>query len=158
MKKLLLVFVLFALALTVSFAQNWELDPSFGDVDLEEGFTPDPYIIELLAGGSIDLERSSVRAVRNLGAYGYIADAPDVDFYYETTGRFPLTIRVDGFGEDTVLLINDPDGNWRYNDDSDGVDPAINYSKPKSGLYSIWIGTFYDDDYLDAELIITEME
>jgi len=157
MKKLLLVFALLALVVTISVAQDWELDPSYDVIELEGGFLPDPFTMEVLAGGSVDLETSSVRGVRNLDAYGYVAEAPDVNFYYDTDGDFPLTIRVNGFGEDVVLLINDPDGNWHYNDDDVGINPGINFRKPKSGLYSIWIGTYFNDDYLDAELSITEM-
>ena len=153
MKKLLLVGVLLIGTVSLFFGQDWSMDPTYGDVELEEGFLPDPFVLEVLAGGSIDLDDSSDRDIRRLDAYGYVAEAPDVDFYYETSGDFPLTIAVDGFGEDMVLLVNDPSGDWHYNDDEDGVDPAITFRNPESGLYSIWIGTFYDDDYLDAELI-----
>ncbi len=53
-------------------AQNFSLNPAYGTVNLSGGFTPDPYIINLQAGGSI-----SARNISSSCA-GFIADAPDV--------------------------------------------------------------------------------
>ena len=148
-----LVLVL-SIALTVS-AQDYSLDPSYGEVHLSAGFLPDPHVVALTAGGSVNLDRS--RTVRGIYATGYVANAPDVDFYYTGDNRTTLTIWIDGFGEDTILLINDPDGNWFWDDDSaGGVDPEVVFRRARSGLYSIWVGSYFEDEYFDAEIIITE--
>jgi hypothetical protein len=164
MKKLLLLFTVVLFLASGAFAQDWQLDPAYGDLELDEYFDPDPYIISILAGGSVDLSRSRVSGLPR-SVTGFVANAPDLDFYYETSGRMDLTIRVRGFGEDTVLLVNDPDGRWFFNDDHDGsfedggwLDPSITFIRPISGLYSIWVGTFSNTDFVEVDLEITELQ
>lgn len=125
---------------------DWTLDPTYGSVELDSGFTPDPYTMNILAGGTVDIQ--------SMGYYGMVAEAPDVDFYYDA-GSFDLYIYVEDADSDTILLINDPAGNWHYNDDNAGFNPGIEFSNPQSGLYSIWVGTF-GDDLADATLAISE--
>ena len=158
MKKLCSFLLVFLVLAAIAPAQDGTLDPTFGSIELESGFWPDPYIIEMLAGGSIDLELTTDKTLRAINPYGFVADAPDLDLYFEATGGLPLIIRVEGFGEDTVLLINDPEGNWHFNDDYNDYDPKITFMRPVSGLYSIWVGTFWDGDYLDVDLVITELD
>lgn len=154
MKKCLIVLLVFGVAFGLA-AQDYMLDPNFGDVELESGFQPDPYEVDLLSGGSVDLETSEEI---DIFATGYVSEAPDVDFYYESDGIFDLTFWVDGYGEDTILLINGPDGSWYFDDDSaGGVDPEIVFPSAEGGLYSIWIGSYYDDEFLDVTLLITEL-
>lgn len=126
---------------------DWTLEPTYGRVDLESGFTPDPYTVDLVAGGGIDIEA--------LGFYGFVAEAPDVDLYYEA-GVFDLYVYVEDADGDTTLLINDPSGNWHFNDDVNGLNPGIEFAGPESGLYNIWIGTF-ESDLTDATLAISEL-
>jgi hypothetical protein len=147
--KRITVLLILALVAVGAFAQDWQLAPSFGDVELEAGFLPDPYRVDILAGGSIDISR--------LGYYGYVANAPDFDVYY-SAGGFDLTIKVEDADGDTVLLVNAPDGQWHFNDDSNGLDPAITFRNPDDGLYDIWVGTFSSGGYVDATLVITEMD
>lgn len=141
-----MILVLMVFAGAQALAQDWQLEPSFGDVELQAGFPNDPYTVDLIAGGSIDIS--------SLGYYGYVADAPDFDLYYEA-GNFDLTIKVDQTDGDTLLLINDPQGNWHFNDDYNGLDPQITFDNPSSGLYNIWVGTVWDE-YVDGRLVITE--
>lgn len=129
-------------------AQDWELQPTYGETELAAGFEPDPFEQSVVAGGSMDLS--------DLGYYGYVADAPDFDLRY-TSGEFELTIKVENTDADTLLLVNGPDGRWHFNDDSDGLDPAITFSPPRDGLYDIWVGTI-DGDYAEATLVITERD
>lgn len=147
MKRYLLVGILVLVALGAS-AQNWQLQPTYGTVNLTWNFQPDPYRQGVVAGGSIDLSK--------LGYYGYVADAPDFDLRY-TAGEYRMTIRVENTSADTLLLVNAPDGSWHFNDDTDGLDPAITFNPPQSGLYDIWVGT-YDGSYADATLVITELD
>lgn len=127
-------------------AQDWQLPPSFGEVELKAGFPNDPYKVELIAGGPVDIS--------SLGYYGLVAEAPDFDLWYEA-GPFSLTIRMDDTSGDTLLLINDPSGRWHFNDDYDGLDPQITFRNPDSGLYNIWVGTVHRE-YVSGVLVITE--
>lgn len=158
-----IIFLLVFLAVGVSvFSQDWTADPTYGELFLEEYFTPDPTVLEILAGGNVDLSRSLVSGLPR-SVTGFVAQAPNLDFYYATSGNMRLTIRVRGYGEDTVLLINDPEGRWYFNDDSpdfedgDWLDPSITFNRPIPGLYSIWVGTFSESEFIDVDLEITEL-
>ena len=147
MKRIAMITMLIALVVGGVAAQSWSLQPTYGTVELESGFTPDPYRRSMTAGGSQSLD--------GIGYYGYVADAPDLDLVYEA-GVFDLTIKVENTSADTVLLVNSPDGQWHFNDDFNGLDPSITFESPVSGMYNIWVGTF-DGDFADSRLVITEL-
>lgn len=153
MKKWWLICAVAVVAAT-AYTQNWRLVPNFGTVDLAAGFTPDPHTVRVVPGGDIDL--STVFNEIGIRANGYISDAPDLDLNYEA-GSFPLKFRVVGGEIDTVLLVNDPNGNWHYNDDTHGLDPEITLQNPMSGMYNIWVGTYEPESAGTVTLMITEM-
>lgn len=129
---------------------DYSLDPTYGRVTLAERFLPDPYSIDVVAGGTIEL---------NMGecTYGYVANAPDFDLYYETSGSSPLYIYAVS-GEDTTLLVNTPAGNWICNDDGyNGNNPLIVIPAGDGGLYDIWVGT-YNGDTAGTTLYISEID
>lgn len=131
-------------------AQDYTAAPTYGTVELTEGFRPDPVAKALTAGGSIEVD------VGGCG-YGFVADAPDVDLVYETSERSTLYIYVQS-DEDTTLLINLPDGSWVCNDDAlGGSDPLVVIPNATDGLYDIWVGT-YGTDTVAAALLISEMD
>jgi len=131
-------------------APDLSLDPTYGDVSLDAGFLPDPHMVSLRAGGSLEVDVGSC-------SYGYVANAPDVDFYYEANNTAELFIYVES-DDDTTLLINRPDGGWVCDDDGhEGLNPLVHFVKPSSGLYNIWVGT-YGDDLTDADLYISEID
>jgi hypothetical protein len=135
---------------TSSGAPDISASPTFGTVNLSVGFTPDPHIVELRAGGSLEVDVGSCD-------YGYVASAPDVDLYYDASGSGNLYIYVES-DDDTTLLVNRPDGNWLCDDDGYGsLNPIIQVPKAASGLYDIWVGT-YGDDLTDARLYISEVD
>ena len=35
-------------------AQNWQANPNYGSVSLRTGFTPDPYVVNVMSGGTIN--------------------------------------------------------------------------------------------------------
>ncbi len=132
-------------------AQDAGAAPTFGEVSLSSGFTPDPYMVELRSGGSID-------AARTLGGncVGFVASAPDFDLYFNA-GSLPLIISV-AAAADTTLVINGPDGEWYCDDDSgDGLNPSIRFAAPQTGLYDIWVGTYADNSLQEATLSISEL-
>lgn len=148
-KQLAALAVLGAMAAAVpAFAQDASLDPNFGSRSLSAGFTPDPYSIDVVAGGDLDA------SYLGRGCVGKISDAPDFRLEYRA-GGFPLAFRTRS-GTDTTLVINGPDGRWFCDDDSWGDgDAEVRFNRPQSGIYDVWIGT-YGDQPASGLLIITE--
>lgn len=147
-KRIAVALILVVAAVAVVGAQNWQLAPSYGNVNLSAGFLPDPHTVNLTAGGSVNISGLGI------GAFGYVANAPDVRLNYEA-GSFSLTIRANS-GGDTTILINAPDGSWYFNDDTNGLNPSYTFRNPMSGQYDIWVGTL-GTDFVSARLEITEM-
>ncbi|MFC5345736.1 peptidase S1 [Brevundimonas staleyi] len=135
-------------------AQDASLDPNFGSVSLRAGFTPDPMVVRIAAGGNINVNDAS-----SLGGQcvGMITDAPDYRIHYTAQPGVRLTIRIRSQA-DTTLVVNGPDGQWYCNDDiGSSINPGVLYRTPRSGVYDIWVGT-YGSDPAPAEIRITEME
>lgn len=140
-----------AVSAAPSMAQDWQASPTYGSVQLTTGFTPDPYQVNLTAGGSIDVSRSLGGSCR-----GFVANAPDFDLYYQAGNTFPLAISVTS-NSDTTLVINGPDGRWYCDDDSGGgLNPSVVFNNPGTGLYDIWVGT-YGTNLAPATLAISEL-
>lgn len=140
-----------ALALSASAgAQTWSADPTYGSVSLNAGFTPDPYRVDVSAGGSISAQG------RFSDCRGYIADAPDFRVHY-SAGSLPLYIGVDAEA-DTTLVINGPDGQWYCDDDGadEPLNPLLSWGNPPSGQYDIWVGTYSSGGLQPATLYISE--
>ena len=123
------------------------LTATYGEIVLHSGFTPDPRRIPLRAGGNIPA------ANVDSTCSGSIARAPDYQVTY-TAGRQPLIIRTEST-IDTTLVVNDPDGVWHCNDDTNGSNAEVNLDKPSPGIYDIWVGTFNGGTGA-ATLILTE--
>lgn len=140
---------------SVSFAQNVIAEPLYGSVSLEQGFLPDPHVTDIVPGGADSVEDLGSACV------GYInAEQPDFDLNYQAASA-QLGIFVSAL-EDTTLIINDPQGNWHCNDDSEhlsGTNPGVVFSEPSSGNYNIWVGTYdADSDFEEVKLVITEWD
>jgi protease YdgD len=131
-------------------------EPTFGVFSVQSGFLPETNWVSLLAGGDVRSEYTD----RALGVRcaGYFADAPDFRVFY-TPGDKPLSFYVEA-REDTVLLVNSPDGEWHCNDDSSGLNPALTFDAPLEGQYDVWVGTFsaVQDEYPQATLAVTQSD
>jgi len=143
------------LAPTASLAQktgsrpDFNLEPNYGTVNLDTGFTPDPWTKSILAGGSVPA--SAARS----GCEGKVSAAPDLQLTFEA-GDLDLTIKATA-SEDTTLLVNTPGGQWLCDDDSGGeLNPMVTISDPASGRYDIWVGT-YNDSMVQSTLEISEL-
>ena len=125
-------------------------DPIAGTVNLRAGFTPDPRVVAVRAGGS--------EAASSVGGncQGFISSAPDVRLNYQS-GSFPLIISV-ASNADTTLVINAPDGSWHCDDDGGvrGSNPGLRFNRPLTGAYEIWIGTYRSGGTQAARLHISE--
>lgn len=129
--------------------------PTFGTLKLDVGFTPDPTVIKLLAGGKLRTGLGGVGA--------WVAEEPDVRLNYKSgIGQIPLSFYVESEA-DTTLLINMPDGSWRAIDDGKGtgLNPLIVIRNPPSGQYDIWVGTYRSITEVGtppAQLFISELK
>lgn len=138
-----------ALAASTATAQNYNLAPAFGTIQLSAGFLPDPVTRTVRAGGDNRFSGSS-----GCPGGGWFANAPDYRLQYRA-GGYALTFYVRAPG-DTMLLINDPTTTWYCNDDGDGLDPVIRFNNPRSGQYDIWVGTYNRSRVRNAVIHITE--
>lgn len=148
--------VLLAVLTGSAAAQDYSADPTYGTVTLNTGFTPDPRIVDVQSGGSVDA--SSLNNQQHVGnCTGMIANAPDVRLNYRAGDRYPLILSV-GSSADTTLVVNGPGGEWYCNDDGpNGLNPSITFQHPASGQYDIWIGTYGDSGLRTAHLNISEV-
>ncbi|MBN8552793.1 MAG: peptidase S1 [Caulobacterales bacterium] len=132
-------------------AQDWRLPANYGAVTLYSGFTPDPFTVNVVAGGSIDASSAISSSCR-----GWISSAPDVELTYQAGGSLPLIISVNS-SSDTTLVINGPDARWYCDDDGgEGLNPSLRWGSPPSGTYDIWIGS-YGGQAASATLSISEL-
>jgi hypothetical protein len=130
---------------------NFNMSPTFGAIQLAAGFTPDPYLRDITAGGT-----QNIGACGGAGWAGFVPSRPDFSLVW-TGLSAQLTIAA-VTSTDAVLLVNAPDGvTWYYNDDYRGVDPAIVIANPAQGRYDIWIGSYDGSTRNPGRLVITEL-
>lgn len=120
-------------------AQNTNGVGSYGSANLTGGFSPDPYVVQVHAGGTIEATTITEEGL----CRGYIANNPDYTLDY-TAGDDGLYISALA-ESDTTLVVYAPDGYYYCDDDSGGegeTDPGVYLPKPASGRYQIWVGTY----------------
>lgn len=150
--------ILLAAAAAASFATtaataqpDFNRPPSFGTINLTAGFTPDPRVVAVTAGGRFDASSIGNNCV------GSIANQPDVRVMYTAGTGLPLIFSVSS-DADTTLAINGPDGTWYCNDDGpNGLNPSITFSDPASGRYDVYIGHYNAGRSIPARLYISEV-
>ena len=151
MKTLLAALVSVAAVSVPAMAQDYSAPPTYGSVNLNAGFTPDPYTVQLTSGGA--------RPASNVSSScrGWIANAPDFSVTYSAGSTFDLTIGAVS-DSDTTLVVNGPTGRWYCDDDSgEGLNPSLTFANPSSGRYDIWVGSYREGDYASATLAISEV-
>ena len=132
-------------------AQNYNLRPSFGTANLRFNFQPDPFVVNVTAGGNIPAER-----IGGPGCVGSIAQPPDVRLNYQAGGGLPLYIAAQS-RYDVTLVVNLPNGQWVCNDDFIGTNPGLIFPQPMSGQYDIWIGHYDRGRGVPAQLLFSEI-
>lgn len=119
-------------------------------VSLDSGFSPDPHNLTVTAGGP-----DIIPGDLGENCLGYTQlDTANVRLEY-AAGSFPLHIYAVSEA-DTALAVMAPDGEYYCNDDHSGLDPAVEFRDPQSGLYRIWVTTYSPREEL-AELSISEL-
>lgn len=150
MKAFLLATASVALMAGGALAQNYSAPPTYGSVNLNAGFQPDPYNVNITSGGSIAASNVSSEC------RGWVANAPDYSVNYNA-GGYDLTIGATS-NSDTTLLVNGPNGEWYCDDDSgQGLNPLIHLNNPNSGRYDVWIGSYSQGDYAATTLSVSEI-
>lgn len=164
MKRIIALFaVLMLLALIVPvIAQDDEgqlqpdEEPTFATIPMTNGFSPDPWIVTVLAGGPVNMADEAAGE----GCFGGVAAVPDVNIEWleESTGAIRIFFMSLA---DTTIIVLDPEGNFICNDDSgiqgaNPLDPAVLIGDPIVGTYSIWIGTYLQDELAPGYLMVTE--
>lgn len=154
LKRLIITLALFLIPATANATcPSWEYDASnsiyYSGSDLWSAKAH-----SVVAGGtsnSTELSRCNIRTNNAPPrAEGYVAPVPDFELHFTANG-YQLELRTVG-NCDTTLLINTGGGNWYFDDDDYGDgDAKIRLTRPTSGVYDIWVGT-YDNENCDARL------
>lgn len=148
-------FVLSSFVLSSLIIQPSRLDyqaaANYGEANLSNGFTPDPYSVGMTSGGPVD--------VSYLGGScsGFASVAPDLRINFGGGGASLLRIYFVGANGDPAIVINDPYGNFYCVDDSFGtVNPTIDFNNPAGGSYDVWVASFANSANISGTLYVTE--
>lgn len=143
----------------------------FGGGQLSAGFAPDPWTFPLTAGGGRNPINVADLGIRD-GLTGercgraFVTRRPDFHFDLPQSAALPLLrfYVITDSGSDATLMINEPGGRWRCNDDhhreawGHSLTPAIDFANPLPGRYDLWVGTFDASTRNAATLHITGHE
>ncbi|MBC8505708.1 MAG: hypothetical protein ISR58_18950 [Anaerolineales bacterium] len=131
------------------------------EIELVEGFTPDPMIIEMVAGGLVDqnLAKEFPLQGADLGEYGFTHVEPDVRLHWRGSGYLRIFFVADN-GIDTFLFVEDPNKMDNLNDVRmyEGViyeDPLLEFMTTFDGVYNIWVHSFSPSVLVPGKLYIT---
>ncbi len=121
---------------------------AFGTRAFTAGFTPDPFAVNVTAGGSVSAQQLPGLCI------GFIDEEPTFVASY-TAGASNLYISA-ASGADTTLVVRGPDGNYVCDDDSAGnFNPGVEIRNPQDGRYQIWVGTYQNIGTASARLSIS---
>ena len=135
-------------------ALDYEADPLFGSVSLQRGFSPDPHIVDVTAGGLVDTSNIDLDC-------GFTSSFPTYAFSLRggASEGFLRIFFVTSDGTDTTLVVHTPSQEWLCMDNSSygsGMDPVVDIEFATSGKYAIWVGTKQSDTYGAGSLFITQ--
>ena len=144
---------------------------NFGGGRLTTGFTPDPWTFPLTAGGGrnpvnvLDLGIRDSVSGEQCGR-SFVTRRPDFHFNFTAGTTFPLLrfYVLTQNNSDATLVINEPNGHWRCNDDhhrdgwGNNLMPVIDFANPPAGRYDIWVGTYDASSHNPAILHVTELD
>ncbi len=145
-------------------------EANFGGAELTSGFTPDPWAFQMTAGGGrnpINIASLGMRDSQTGVVCGrsFVTRRPDFHFHFNAGVTFSLLrfwVLVNN-NTDATLVIREPDGHWRCNDDhgrgwASPTMPALDFHRPQAGRYDIWVGSFDASANNPASLYVTELE
>ena len=119
--------------------------PLFGSETLERGFSPDPYSVDVEAGGSVDTAGSPF-------ACGYTSYHPAfvLDWDGGNAGSFLRIFFTPDDNARATLLVHTPEGKWLCEDDL-----VLDLPSAPSGEYGIWVGSEEKATRTKGSLFIT---
>lgn len=138
---------------------NPNLSPMFGSFNLQAGFSPDPYPVNITAGGPTDVRSSTLS---QYGCIGWVTEAPTIRVDYSgSSNRLRFFFIASDRGDSTMNVLA-PNGNWYCNDDSGFEDrnnnfynPLVDIANPPAGTYLIWVGSYSSNNDHPGTLYIT---
>lgn len=134
---------------------DWSLTPNYGGTQLAAGFLPDPFKIDLLSGGNVNVFAAGVGD----GCVGFATAQPDYRLIWSGQSQGIRFVFVGEDGGDTALIVNDSTGAWHCNDDSyETLNPTVTLLDPPEGQYDIWVASYSEGQYIEGALYITERD
>lgn len=130
---------------------NFSLPALYGSTALTSGFVPDPFSVNMTAGGGVSANYLGG------GCYGNTTAEPSFSVNYTSGSAALLRFYFIGSG-DTTMIINTPTGNFVCVDDSFGtLNPTLDFNSPSSGRYDVWVATYATGASISGTLYTTEL-
>ncbi|MEO1039081.1 MAG: hypothetical protein AAFX09_06000 [Pseudomonadota bacterium] len=120
-----------------------------GTYSLTGGYLPDPWRLNVTAGGALSASTAISSQCR-----GNVTSEPTVEIQYSGSG--PLYFYTGG-SVDTTLAVNLPNGSWVCDDDGSqhGLNAALT-ANGGSGTYDVYVGTF-GSNIANTSLMVSEI-
>lgn len=130
---------------------DYSLTPNYGGTSLAAGFTPDPFSVEIISGGDLDVSQFGYGA----DCRGFATRQPDFSINWTGASQGVRFFFVSS--GDTVMIVNDPTGDWACSDDSfNTLNPTVDFVPAEEGRYDIWIASYNANENNRGMLYITE--
>lgn len=152
---LLLLLLLPATIYSQTSDLDFSLEPQYGMKNLTAGFLPDPHVVSITAGGENNIDEVGMDCV------GFVASKPDFRLHWSgVSDQLSVFFKADNQENDATILVNSPANEWHCNDDmsEESLDPGLYFNNPPKGQYDIWVGSYYEDEFISGELNISETE
>ena len=123
---------------------------NFGTISLTPNFEPDPHVVQGRSGGNQDAETI------NPACKGWISPQPDHAFV--ASANFTNLAIFAASSSDITLVVQQPDGGYRCNDDADqgsDTNPLIRGAFP-AGTYKVWVGSYEQGATAEYQLGFSE--
>lgn len=155
-KLSLMILTLFAVSATNAKADVQQMPQIFGDVTIGPKFSPDPFTVRGMSGGSVPGNQvAGITQTATGPCTGFVDQTPDHTL--ELTSKFDyLKLQVDS-PEDTTLIVTGPGGTW-CNDEFNGKKNPGMIGEWLRGTYQIWVGSYKKGQYLPYTLQITQVK
>ena len=127
--------------------------PIFGDITIDNQFSPDPLKVRGMSGGSVPASQVNGGSETQTGTCkGFVDEVADHNL--KLTSKFDYLKLVAESSADTTMMIKGPGGTW-CNDDFDGKNPGI-VGEWLKGNYQVWIGSYQKGKSIPYTLKITK--
>lgn len=124
------------------------MQSNFGTVSLRAGFTPDPFVSQGTSGGSVEARQMSTMC------RGWVSARPDHVFVAQSSfDNLKIMVRSDA---DTTLVIQDANGRWFCDDDTEGRNPVVG-GRFAPGAYRVWVGSYRQGEMARYSIGFTEL-